>query len=212
MYVTLKITEQTYEAVRNLMKAARVGDYYSTLSGASGALLPSDSPEPVAAIADRRVTSWLYDKTINHGYTVSVNGAMYCTSALNVHGVYKTDSGDHVAFYWGRRSRSSDLHNTLHEVGVDDPCALAVVEYQTEGPADMLWYEDRAAYTLRKGDNAIIDAMSSREWDLDVMWCQDVWRHLNELRRANLAQAAEKRRAINKKVSEASHRRSAAES
>lgn len=210
MYVTLKINENTYEAVRNLMKVARVGDYYSTLSGASGAVLPSNSPEPVVAIADRRVASWLYDKTINHGYTVSVNGAMYCTSNLNVHGVYKTDSGDHVAFYWGRRSRVQDLCHTLRDASIKDPFALTVVEYQTEGPADMLWHESRTTYTLRKGDNAIIDAMSSREWDLDVMWCHDVWYQLGELRRNDLGRAAEKRRMVNKKVSEASHRRQGA--
>lgn len=210
MYVTLKINESTYEAVRNLMKAARVGDYYSTLSGASGAVLPSNSPEPVVAIADRRVASWLYDKTINHGYTVSVNGAMYCTSNLNVHGVYKTDSGDHVAFYWGRRSRVQDLYNTLCDASIKDPFALTVVEYQTEGPSDMLWHENRAAYVLRKGDNAIVDAMSSTEWDLDASWCQDVWCRLGELRRNDLGRAAEKRRMVNKKVSEASPRRQGA--
>ena len=212
MYVTLKINESTYEAVRNLMKVARVGDYYSTLSGASGAVLPSNSPEPVVAIADRRVASWLYDKTINHGYTVSVNGAMYCTSNLNVHGVYKTDSGDHVAFYWGRRSRVQDLYHTLRDAGIEDPFALTVVEYQTEGPADMLWHESRTTYTLRKGDDAIIDAMSSREWDLDVMWCQDVWYQLGEVRRARLSQASEKRRAINKKREAGVYRRASAES
>jgi len=210
MYVTLNITQQTYDAVCKQMAADRVGDYYDTPAGARSLEIPEGAPGPVLAIADRREVSWLYDDTIRCGYTVSSHGTFYCTSGLNVHGVYKNDTGQCIAFYWGRRSRVQDLYHTLRDAGIEDPFALTVVEYLTDGPDDMLWHENRAAYVLRKGDNTIVDAMSSNEWDLDASWCQDVWRRLGELRRNDLGRAAEKRRMVNKKISEASPRRCAA--
>lgn len=215
MYITLKIIPSVFEAVKADMAEGRIGDYYSTPAGASSQPLPADAPAPVVSIADRRVASWLYDNSIRHGYTVSENGSMYSTSARNVHGVYRTPEGDHLAFYWGRRSRVLDLIGALLDAGVTDPTPLPVLEYQTEGPADMKWWEDRASYTLRNGDFAIIEAMIGSEWVLgagqDPKWCWGVWRGIPESRRAELAWIAQKLRAIARNADMAAYRRSAAE-
>lgn len=215
MYVTLKIIPSVFEAVKAAMADSRNSDYYSTPAGASSQPLPADAPAPVVAIADRRAISWLADNSISHGYTVSENGAMYSSSGRNVHGVYRNTDGKYLAFYWGRRSRVGDLIAALQMAGVTTPIGLWVVEYQTEGPADMEWWEDRASYTLRNGDFAIIEAMIGSEWVLgtgqDPKWCWRVWQGIPESRRVELAWIAQKCRAIARNADMAAYRRSAAE-
>lgn len=179
MYITLKISAQTFEAVCAAMADSRNSDYYNTPAGASSKLLPANTPAPIVAIADRRAVSWLSDNSIRHGYTVSDCGAMYSTCYLNIHGVFRNEAGEHLAFYWGRRSRVHDLTATLLDVGVEDSTALPVLEYKTEGPADMKWWENRTSYTLRQDDLSLAAIIASTDWDANWSeWCKDVLRHL----------------------------------
>lgn len=85
MYVTLKISAQTFEAVRAAMADSLTGDYYNTPAGADSKPLPANTPAPIVAM--------LYDNSIRHGYTVSDCGAMYSTCYLNIHGVFRNEAG-----------------------------------------------------------------------------------------------------------------------
>lgn len=178
MYITLKITADTFEAVKAQMNTAKIGNYYETPAGAQVAI--KDCSVLPVLIQGTAIKPY-YDcdpTTMRAGYTVTENVAVYCTSAGNIHGVTATPEGEHIAFYWGRRSRSGDLWAALEAAGAQHPDALPVVEYRTEGPSDMLWWEDRVSYTLRQDDLTVASVMSSREWDADMEWCRDVGRHL----------------------------------
>ena len=171
MYVTMKISAKTFEAVRAAMADSLTGDYYNTPAGAGSKPLPTNTPAPIVAM--------LYDNSIRHGYTVSDCGAMYSTCYMNIHGVFRNEAGEHLAFYCGRIIRAHDLIATLLDVGVEDPTTLPVLEYKTEGPADMKWWENRASYTLRQDDMSLAAIMAGAEWDTERSeWCKDVFRCL----------------------------------
>lgn len=177
MYVTLKISAQVFDAVKAAMADTRLGDYYNTAAGARSVQIPADTPAPIAAISHSPYWGQ-HEQLLSYGYTVTDQGACYSTSGRNVHGVYKTPEGKYLAFYWGRRSRVGDLIGTLMGAGVTAPTGLWVVEYQTEGPSDMLWHEDRAQYLARLDDLALADALAHDPIDTEAQWGRELQRDL----------------------------------
>ena len=174
MYVTLKISHDVFNGIKAKMSTSKVGNYYETPAGARTIKIDADLP----ALVQQAAIEPQYPGEIRAGYTIKDDSAIYCTCAGNMYGVCKVADGQHLALYFGRRSRIRDLLSMLMCCGAQTD-ELEVVEYQTEGPQDMLWYEDRTQYTVRQDDITIASTIAGPDWDEDAAWCNNVMRCLN---------------------------------
>ena len=175
MFIKLEISEMTFNNVKSVFENKFEDDYYVKYPkrAAMPEVVDPDFEEAVGVFEDGDG-----HRVLRCGYYVTELCARYTTSRGNTWGVVKTPSGETYAVFIGRRSRARDLEAMLKEAGVSDPCCLRVVEYRTTGPVGMMWWEDRAMYTLRHDDLNVAAIMAGPDWDECWEWCRDVERKL----------------------------------
>ena len=175
MFIKLAITETTYNHVKSAFSREFGEDYYVKYPARATLpeVLDAEFEEALGVFEDGDVR-----RVLRCGYYVTNSVARYTTSRGNTWGVVKTPHGECYAVFIGRRSRARDLEATLKAAGVSDPCRLRVAEYRTTGPVGMMWWEDRAMYTLRHDDLNVAAIMAGPDWDECWEWCRDVERKL----------------------------------
>ena len=183
MKVLVQISKEEFDSIHADYTARNQTDYYTAGEGKyiSGKDIATENLFwPICCVANKK--SYSEDVYyIRPGFTINERGVMYRTSAGNTAGVFKNNNGKYYGFYSGRRSRVND---------VPFGTGARVVEYSTDGAADMYWYETEASYCIRKGYEyslgrlaANLYAYGENQKDIYVHWVRqgkDVERDLSE--------------------------------
>lgn len=181
MQVSFLIKKSQFEQVMSEFTLDRETDYY-TSGGGKYTQSRSLGDENLGKFLRSPVREFIDSShgfeyaSIRPGYTISENGAMYATSALNCWGVI-SDGYRHQVFYVGARSRIQDMpfFKEMHE-------SREVPYHYKSTFGSMEWFDTQASYVIRELDaqqaaELIVAECGGIPGDDNSQSMQDIYHH-----------------------------------